>query len=281
MTITLTIILFSIVANATFTNSIKQITDKIDISVFLKDAVTTEQRDKIIRDLRSNPDISSVEFVTKEQALEAYKQASANNPELLSAISQTDNPLPASIKIKPADPNKIDEIQAFVSTEEIKQLSERTDTQEERMSAVNKITAATNFFQQAGLAGVVLFAIVSMLIIFNTIRMTIFNRRDELQIMRLLGASTTFIRGPFIVETILYGIVAAIISVSLCDTLFRIATSSLEASTLGLLDIAYAGDFFAQHFWTILTVQLLIGMLIGAASSTIATRRYLKFKTSK
>jgi cell division transport system permease protein len=120
-----------------------------------------------------------------------------------------------------------------------------------------------------------------MLIIFNTIRMAIFNRRDELQIMRLLGASTSFIRGPFIVETVLYGIIAALISVSLCETLFSVSANAFDASSLGLLDITFANDYFAKHFWIILTAQLAIGILIGAVSSYIATRRYLKFKTSK
>jgi cell division transport system permease protein len=123
--------------------------------------------------------------------------------------------------------------------------------------------------------------IVSMLIIFNTIRMAIFNRRDELTIMRLLGASTGYIRGPFVVETIVYGIIAALISVTLCETLFSVSANAFDASSLGLLDIKFANDYFAKHFWLILTIQLGIGILIGAASSIIATQRYLKFRTSK
>src|SRR5207253_238947 len=120
------------------------------------------------------------------------------------------------------------------------------------------------------------FIIISMLIIFNTIRMAIFNRRDELVIMRLLGASTAYIRGPFIVETMLYGSVAASISLIVCWTLFRIASSTLQASSFGLLDISYSSRYFSDHLFSILTIQILVGILIGAASSTVATRRYLK-----
>jgi cell division transport system permease protein len=111
--------------------------------------------------------------------------------------------------------------------------------------------------------------------------MAIFNRRDELKIMRLLGASTWYIRGPFIVETIIYGIISAVVSVSIGASLFSIASNAFAASSLGLLDISFAYAYFNNNFTLILTSQLVIGILIGAVSSYIATRRYLKFKSSK
>lgn len=281
MVITLTIILFSVIANATFSYTISQITDNIDISVYLKDSVTEEQRVGLVNELKSKPEIKSVRYVSKDEALERYKEQNAGNVDLLLAISQTNNPLPASLQIKPDDPDNIPEIQKALDTERVRALSERTDTQEERKKALDKITQATQFFRQAGIASVIVFALVSVLIIFNTIRMAIFNRRDELTIMRLLGASNWYIRGPFVVETVLYGILSAILSVTLVNILFTVSASAFDASSLGLLDINYANDYFSRHFLVILTLQVLIGILIGAASSIIATRRYLKFKTSK
>lgn len=282
MVITLTIILFSVIANATFSHTIQGLNDKIDISVYLKDDVTEEERNKLIGDVKNIENVKTVEYISKDQALEDYKKANANNLDLLLAISQTDNPLPASLRIKPKDVNKIDQIKAFLERGDIKALqSDETSYSGDRQVAIDKITAATSFFQKAGVAGVIIFALVSMLIIFNTIRMTIFNRRDELQIMRLLGASTSYIRGPFVVETIIYGIIAALLSVTVCETIFNAASYAFDSSSLLVFDITFANDYFAKHFWTILTVQLAIGILIGAASSLIATRRYLKFKTSK
>jgi len=128
---------------------------------------------------------------------------------------------------------------------------------------------------------VLVFATISVLIIFNTIQMAIFNRRDELQIMRLLGASTSFIRGPFVVEAIIYGILSAVVSILLINAVFITASSSLQATSFGLLDISYSQSFFQNHYWVLLTIQLGLGIFIGAASSVIATRRYLKFKTPK
>jgi cell division transport system permease protein len=282
MVITLTIILFSVIANATFSNTIQQITDKIDISVYLKDTVTPEQRDKTISDLKAIQNVRQVDFISKEDALTTYKEINKDNVDLLLAISQTDNPLPASLRIKPRDPNRIDEIKTYVEKPEVKELqSDETSYSGDRKDAIDKISKATRFLRQAGVAGILIFTMVSILIIFNTIRMAIFNRRDELQIMRLLGASTWFIRGPFVVETVLYGVFSAIISVVICNSIFVISSSAFEASSLGVLDIKFASDYFSSHFWLILTMQLAIGILIGAASSIIATQRYLKFKTTK
>ena len=282
MVITLTIVLFSVIANATFTNTVQQITDRIDISVYLSDDITEEQRTKLVSDLKAKSEVKSIEYVSKEQALERYREQNRNNLDLLLAISQTDNPLPASLQIKPVDPNNIEPIRQFLETEDIKTLqSEQTSYSGDRKEAIDKISQATAFFRRAGIIGVAVFAVISMLIIFNTIRMAIFNRREELNIMRLLGASTWYIRGPFVVETVLYGIIAAILSVVLCNTLFAVSASAFGASSLGLLDITFASDYFADNFWIILAVQLSIGILIGGVSSFVATRRYLKFKSSK
>ncbi len=128
---------------------------------------------------------------------------------------------------------------------------------------------------------VIIFTLVSMLIIFNTIQMAIFNRRDELTIMRLLGASTWYIRGPFVVESVIYGILSAAVSIAIIDVLFVVSSSTLQASSLGLLDIGYANTYFHHNFLELLTLQLAVGIVIGAVSSIIATRRYLKFKTIK
>lgn len=201
MTITLSIVLFSVIASATFNNTINQITDRIDVSVYLKDSVTQQQRDDLTSQIYALGTVESIEYVSKDQALEIYKKANQNNVDLLTAISQTDNPLPASLRIKPKDPNNLGSLKEFLEKPEVKELqSDQTSYSGDRKEAIDKITYATNFFQKAGLVGIIVFTIISMLIIFNTIRMAIFNRRDELNIMRLLGASTWFIRGPFIVD---------------------------------------------------------------------------------
>ncbi len=282
MVITLTVVLFSVIANATFANTVKQLTDRIDISVYLKDDISDQQKDDLIAQIKNKSEVKSVEYISKDEALKRYRKKYENDLDQLMAISQTDNPLPASLIIKPTDPNNLEPIRQFLETEEIKTLqSYPTSYSSSRKVAIDRITQATAFFGKAGVVGVIVFATISMLIIFNTIRMAIFNRREELNIMRLLGASTWYIRGPFVVETVLYGVIAAVISVALCNILFAVSSTALGASSLGLLDITYANNYFARNFWTILALQLFIGVFIGAFSSIIATRRYLKFKSSK
>jgi cell division transport system permease protein len=282
MVVTLTIILFSIVTNATFTNTIDQITSKIDISVYLKDSVTAQQKDGLVSKLKQLPNVKTVQYLSKDQVFARYAKQNASNPDLLSAINETSNPLPATILVKPVDLNKIQDIKNYLVKPDVAALqSDQPSYSGDRKAAIDKITHATNVLREIGVVAVITFTVISALIIFNTIQMAIFNRRDEIQIMRLLGANTAYIRGPFVVESIIYGILSAVISVFIINAAFVASSSALQASSLGLLDINYASNFFTSHFLWLLTVQLAIGIIIGAASSVIATRRYLKFKTSK
>ncbi|MDL2342235.1 MAG: permease-like cell division protein FtsX [Patescibacteria group bacterium] len=281
MVVTLTIVLFSLIANATFTNTIAQITNKIDISVYLKDSVTPQQKDSLVANLKKLPDVGKVTYLSKDQALQTYIKDNTKNPQLLQAINATDNPLPATIKIKPLDLNKIGTIKNFLVTpaNAALQTADSPSYNGDRKQAIDTITHATNVLRTIGIASVIIFTIICALIIFNTIQMAIFNRRDELTIMRLLGASTSYIRGPFVVESAIYGILSAVLSMVIVNAAFIASSSALQATSLGLLDINFAADFFGSHFLRLLLLQLLVGILIGIASSTIATRRYLKFKT--
>jgi cell division transport system permease protein len=282
MIITLTIILFSVIVNATFSNTVAQITNKIDVSLYLKDSVDQTQAQALVKQLKALPSVKQVTYLSKEQALTAYEQQNAGNQQLLQAITETDNPLPATIRIKPIDLNHIAQIRSYIAQPKVAAMqSDPASDSGDRRAAIDKITHATNILRRVGVVAVLVFAVISVLIIFNTIQMAIFNRRDELQIMRLLGASTWFIRGPFVVESIVYGILSAIASILLINALFITASSSLQATSFGLLDISYSQSFFESHYWLLLGSQLLLGIFIGAASSVIATRRYLKFKTSR
>lgn len=285
MVVTLTTILFSIITNATFSNTISQIASKINISVYLNDSVTVQQRYRLMNQIRSLSEVKTVSYISKDEALAEYKTENASNQALLQAINETGgNPLPASIEIDPVDPAKINQIKNVLnqsSTIALEDPTAGTSYSGDRKAAINKIASATDVLRRVGIVAVILFAFISMLIIFNTIQMAIFNRRDELTIMRLLGASTWYIRGPFIVESSIYGVCAALISICFIDLVFVLSSSALQASSLGLLDIGYANTYFHRDFIGLLTLQLLIGIVIGAVSSIIATRRYLKFKSSK
>lgn len=277
MIITLTIVLFSVIANATFSYTVQTIRDKIDISVYLKDDITEVQRKDLTNNLKKINNVKAVEYTSKEQALKNYIEINKDNIDLQLAISQTDNPLPASLQIKLVDPDHIEAIKSYLEKPEIKALqSDETSYSGDRKEAIDKIAKATSFIRKAGIFGVIIFALISVLIIFNTIQMAIFNRRDELSIMRLLGASTWYIRGPFLVESFLIGVSSAVVSVVLCNSLFSVANSTLNASSFGLLDITYASKYFSDRFLPIVGLQLALGTIIGVGSSFVATQRYLR-----
>jgi cell division transport system permease protein len=273
-----------VLANATFQNTIAQINNEISISVWLNDSVTTRQVDTLMSSLRVLPNVKSVSYISKSQALAIYKAEQPNSPELQQEITETNNPLPASVEIKPVDSTKIQSIENFLNQKQIAALEDPQYGNSyggDQKIAIDKIAHATSIIREAGIIAIIVFAAVSVLIIFNTIRMAIFNRRDEIRTMRLLGARTWYIRGPFVVESMCYGIFAAVIASVIMDAVFVGSSSALEASSLGLLNINYAHTYFSKHFWILLTLQLIIGIVIGAVSSVIATRRYLKFKTAR
>jgi len=283
MIITLAIILFSVVANATFGHTVDQIANQVDISVFLQDSVSEPEAKSFVSAIQKQGDVARVEYLTKDQAQQEFLDQNGGDSSLESAIVETGNPIPATIHVYPKDLNDISAINQFLVKPEYKKLqtSDSPSYNGDRKQAIDNITHATNILRQVGIVAVAIFAIISVLIIFNTIQMAIFNRRDEIQIMRLLGATTWYIRGPFVVETIIYGVMSAAISTLLINAVFATASGALQATSFGLFDIAYGAEFFQDHYWLLLGSQLGLGVLIGAFSSIIATRRYLKFKTPK
>jgi len=275
MTITLTIILFSYIATSALTSTIAQVVEKIDVSVYLKDTVTVAQANNMKATLESTPNVESVTFVSKNDALLIYREQNKNNKELLAAVTPEDNPLPQSLAIKSKDVNKIDPIIAVVNRAQFKDFLQEKDPVSytgERKKTIDRIVGASNFIKQAGLLASGLFVIISTLIIFNTIRMAIFTRREEIEIMKLVGATNWFIRGPFIFEAALYGVIGTVISVALCYSLVLGAGPQLGT----YIDTQNITNIFKSNPFLIVGVELLIGVTIGAVSSLLAMSRYMK-----
>ncbi|PIZ61644.1 hypothetical protein COY17_03960 [Candidatus Saccharibacteria bacterium CG_4_10_14_0_2_um_filter_52_9] len=281
MVVTLTIILFSLITNATFENTIAQITNKISISAYLEDTTTEAQAKVLVAQLKKQPSVHRVQYLNKDAALKAYIAQNKNNQNLITAAATVGNPIPATIQIYPSDLNEIQHIKDILTTPENTKLQTpgSPSYNGDRKQAIDNITHATNVLRKIGVVTVIVFAIICALIIFNTIQMAIFNRRDEITIMRLLGAGTGYIRGPFVVESAIYGLLSAVFSILIINSAFLASSNALQASSLGLLDINYASQYFDAHFFQLLTLQIAIGIIIGTASSVIATHRYLKFKT--
>ena len=276
MAVTLSLVGVSYIANQALTSTIKSVVNKIDVSVFLNDADTPDQINALKAQLQQQPNVQSVTFVSKNDALLEYQQENAGNPKLLEAVSASDNPLPASLQIKAKNPNNLDPIVSVVDQPANKKLlttdQNAVSYSGSRKATIDKIVQTANFFRATGFVASILFIVISTLIIFNTIRMAIFTRREEIEIMKLVGATNWFIRGPFIFEAALYGVIAAVVAL-----VFIYGVVLAGAPKLGnYIDTSSVVSYMQHNVALVALAELVLGMAIGAASSLFALKRYLK-----
>jgi len=279
MFVTLIVVSMTFVANMTFSEAIRNLTAKIDVSVYLKDSVKKADRDRFMTELREQPNVRNVEYKSKEDALAQYREDNKNDLELLNAVSLAENPLPATITVQTNDPNKIQEIAAVINTDENKALqSDEPSYSGDRKQAIDRIISLADFLRNSGVVASIVFAVISTLIIFNTIRMAIFNRRDEIEIMKLIGASKWYIRGPFVVEASLYGLIAGIVTIVCVGLLLDTQSANIAQY---IPEIMYTRDYVAAHQVVIALAVAGVGILIGIVSSMLATQRYLKMHATR
>ncbi len=279
MTITLLIITTSFILRMIFADTITQIRGRIDVSIFLKDTITDEQRHKLEKAIREVPIVTDIIYISKDEAKNIFEQQNQNDFEQLQALQEIqENPFPASFRVKTSDPNRLQEVSAVAERSEFKNLqSAPVSNSGERRQAIDKIANWSRTFEMASLIASVIFVVISVLIIFNTIRMAIYNRKDEIQIMRLIGANPSFIRGPFIVEAALYGVIASIISLILVYAVV-LTQSGTWLRGVAAQDIVVGPTISLFQQWPAIVIPtlLLIGIFIGVFSSYLAIRRYLK-----
>lgn len=275
MTITLTIVVVSFISNSALTSTIKGVTNKIDISIYLKDSTTPAMTQQFQQALLADPNVASVAYTSKDQALADYRAEHANDPTLLQGLQYAGNPLPASFAVKAKDPKHLDSIIAVTNEPQYNAMMDPSAPPSysgSNKQAINRIVSVSNFFKSTGVVASIIFVTISTLIIFNTIRMAIFTRREEIEIMKLVGATKWFIRGPFIFEASLYGIIAAIIALSISYSLVLGGAPKLSA----YIDVSSTINFFRSYPVLIVATELCLGILIGAISSMLAMSRYLK-----
>lgn len=276
MTVTLTVILATFTLHLVATDTLNDIRqNKIDISVFLNDNITDQQKTDFENAIKAAQSVSSVDYISKVQARQDYINQNSGDTQQLEALSILGdaNPFPASFRVHISDTNHLDELKKLFLSAKYKSLQPKTDTLNgSRGSIINNIAGAAQIAEVAGLAISGLFLVLSVMVIFNTIRMAIFNRRDEIEIMKLIGAEKSFIRGPFIVEACLYGIFGAVVAIAIMYT----ALLSFGPSLSGWVTIQPTITFFSKYPVLVFIGELAAGILIGIVSSFLAIRRYLK-----
>ncbi len=272
MMVTLTVMLSAVILNLALNDTVEQVTAKIDIAIFFEDAATPEQVINLDTDLKRLDNVTSTFYVDKAEALKRYREQNKDKPELLEAVSETENPLPTSLEVRVKDLNNIEPIIGLTQKEDYLGAIQDTSFGEDRQKTIARIANFKRFLIQAGVVASVVFATIAILIIFNTIRMAIFSRREEIEIMRLIGATNGYIRGPFLFEAMLDGLIAAVIALMLGYALLFVAGPKLVT----YIDFRDTLNFF-EHHWTLTAITtMLTGILIGIGSSLLAMIRYLK-----
>lgn len=277
MTITLLIVFTTFVAQRSLADTAQAINKDIDRSIYLRPDVSEERAQPVLVSLRRLSNVESVRFISTEEAKEQFAKANKDDEAKLNALKEATNLLPATIRITLHDNNDTSQLIDFVNTNSaLKPLISATQTptfMSQRRNGTTRIAEWTQMSQKAGVAASVLFIAISFLIIFNTIRMAIFNRRDEIEMMKLIGADRGFIRGPFLVEAVVYGVIAAVIATTLGIITLFLSGNSLKKWGVALQPTI---DMAASYWWLIALVMMALGACIGVISSLVATRRYLK-----
>lgn len=277
MTITLLIIFMTLVARQVLVDTVDQIKDKVDMSIYVKTETPNDTAKEIQDQIEQLPGVKSVRYISPEQARSEFAEQNKSDAQTLEALNEATNKLPGTFRIGVTDINNPSQLEKFVKTNELYKQNADPNREPsfsgERRSAIQNIAIATQFAERAGLIASVIFIIISSLIVFNTIRMAIFNRKEEIQMMKLIGADHSFIRGPFVVEAVVYGFIAAVTA-----TVLGLAALYAMKDKLASYEIAIDNTVHGVTIYVglVLLAMIVAGAAIGVVSSLLATRKYLK-----
>jgi len=258
----------------------------IDYAIFIRDAASDIDISQLRTQIEGRPEVSSIEYIDKEAARARFEKLFGDDPELKGVISSDSNPLPRELTVKFVDPKFIDAFNTFIRQDRFVEVVEKTSYQRNQ-AVIDNYLHTTKFLKVIGLSMSLFFVIVAVLVILNTIRLTIYSRRTEIEVMRFVGATQSFIRGPFLVEGVLFALISAVAAAfltwfvlnqleGLIEQTFRAGNANvlteLFADTLRSGGGSSIGVVLARLFF----LQLGAGLVLGVGCSIVAIRRYLK-----
>lgn len=277
MTLTLLMMSFLYFINVLGAQVLQNIESKVDLSAVFKADTTESQINLIAEDIGARQDVEDVRIVTSEQALEIFRQRHADDPFIEESLRELEeNPLPATMYIVATDPRFYENITRQLETEKYAPYLDKVNYTNQR-HVIERLITVMGGVRNIGLFTTVLLASLVILIMFNTIRLAIYSFREEIDIMRLVGASNWFIRGPFVIEAIL----VALISVCVSSVILY---PSLDATAPQIMRFFFTGQdqpfnlygHAVSHWPTIVGLQLALSVGLAVFSSMIAIRRYLR-----
>ncbi len=253
---------------------IAEIQDRIDITAYFKDD-TQEQDILKIKDeiIKISPNIKSVEYISKEEALSDFNEKHKNNPVLSRALEEVGiNPFLPHLNIKTnGDPAQYAEISNVLQTAQFGKYIEKVDFLQKK-DKIEKVFSITSNIIAFGIGLSIVLVLVAVLVVFNTIKLAVEHSRDEISTMRIVGASDWFVRGPFLIQGAIYGIIAFVI----CFLLSGISALLLSAKIGAVLPGFSLFDYFLSKFWLLALIQVIFGVGVGMFSSFIVVKRYLE-----
>ena len=263
-----------LVGAAVIENVVSSVESEVTITAYLSDDVSDSQVSSLTGEIKAIDGVSGVSYVSKDQALENFR-AMSSNPEIVDQLDGA-NPLPASLTIELSDPQMVESVaDQIVANSTFKKAcdepSKPADSLKYGQKTVERLFQLTSYVRYIGLALIVLLIFIAMVFINNTIRLAILARRKEIAIMRLVGASNGFIRGPFLMEGAMHAIIGSLLAIGSIELIHRVALPKVQ-SALTFLPMDVAGQTYAFIY-----VGLLVaGLVIGLIGSAFAMRRYLK-----
>ncbi len=277
LTVTLTVITMVLFSGVVLSSTLETIKNKVDVDIYFTKGSTEDSILAFANDIKKNPDIADVKYISKDQAYETFKERHKDNEATIQALTEIgENPLPASINVKAIDPNKYDSIVTFLKEKEVAlgddDIIDKINYTEKNQQAIASLNRIINASNKLGILIAIFFAIVSILITFNTVRLAIYIFREEVSVMRLVGASETYIRAPFVTVGILYGLVGAIVTTIILLPITHYAGNWTEKLGTGINLFTY----FKDNMFIIMILLMIAGSALGAISSFLAIKKYLK-----
>ncbi|MFC1598311.1 cell division protein FtsX [Patescibacteria group bacterium] len=254
--------------------AISSIENKVDIDLYFFDYITELEILEVQSFFRDQDKVSQVVYVSKADALEAFKGRHAGDPAILASLEELDeNVLPASLTVRTEN---IEDYPAVIEAFEKSEFQERVDSTDysDNKDIISRISGITNRAYQLGAVVSLIFIVISVIVIFNTIRIAIYSHRENIGIMKLVGATNWFIRAPYILEGVLLGLIAACITLGLFFAILYISdpaiTSFFEGYDFSVL------TYFKFHVAEVVALEIAGAIVLSVVSSMVAITRYLR-----
>ncbi len=278
LTITLSIITAFYLFHAIFAYTLDQVTEKVDVRIYFTTDATEEQIGDVKARLMGLPQVKSVTYTSRDQALTEFREKHIGDQLTIQALDELGtNPFGASLSVVAKDTSQYQAIAEQVSSPDSGLLGGASGSVDkinyyQLKDSIDKLNNIIGWTNTVGFWLSMIFILMSCMIVYNTIRLAIFVYRDEIAVMKLVGASNMFIRGPFIVEAILYALSATIITLAM----FYPATIWVTKKTVFFFEGMNINAYFLSHFFQLAGLLLLAGVVLAVVSSLLAVRKYLK-----